>query len=248
MNILGIIPARYASTRFPGKPLVDIKGKTMIHRVFENCKKTLSDVVVATDNGLIEKEVKQFGGNVIMTSENHKSGTDRCVEALNKYEKETGKTFDIVINIQGDEPFIYKEHLTKLINCFNDSKTEIATLISEIKSNEDIFNPNKPKVIINNHNYAIYFSRSPIPYLRGIEKENWYLHHTFYQHIGIYAYRSEILKKITKLTVSGLEIAESLEQNRWLENGFKIKTDITDKQSISVDTPEDLEDILKKFF
>lgn len=248
MNILGIIPARYASTRFPGKPLADIKGKTMIHRVFENTKKTLSNVVVATDSRLIEKEVKQFGGNVIITSKNHKSGTDRCAEALDKYEKETEKIFDIVINIQGDEPFIHREHLTKLIDCFNDSKTEIATLINEIKSNNDIFNPNKPKVIINNHKYAIYFSRSPIPYLRGVEKENWHLHHTFYQHIGIYAYRSEILKKITKLTVSGLEVAESLEQNRWLENGFKIKTDITDKKSISVDTPEDLKILFKKFF
>jgi len=248
MNILGIIPARYASTRFPGKPLVDIKGKTMIRRVFENCKESINDVIVATDNSLIEKEVNQFGGSVIITSENHKSGTDRCAEALEKYEKISGKTFDIVINIQGDEPFIHKDHLTKLIACFNDSETEIATLISKTESNADIFNPNKPKVIIDNRNYAIYFSRSPIPYLRGIKKEDWHLHHTFYQHLGIYAYRNKILKKITKLPVSGLEIAESLEQNRWLENGFKIKTDITLKKNISVDTPEDLEQLIKMFF
>ncbi len=248
MNILGIIPARYASTRFPGKPLADIKGKTMIHRVFENCKKTLNEVVVATDNNLIEEEVKQFGGNVIMTSENHKSGTDRCAEALEKYEKTTGKIFDIVINIQGDEPYIHKEYLTKLITCFDDIETEIATLIKKINSNKDIFDPNKPKVIIDKQNYAVYFSRSPIPYLRGIKKEDWHLKHTFYQHIGIYAYRSKILKKITKLPISGLEIAESLEQNRWLENGFKIKTDITDKESISIDTPDDLKQLIKKFF
>ncbi len=248
MNILGIIPARYASTRFPGKPLADIKGKTMIHRVFENCKKTLNEVVVATDNNLIEEEVKQFGGNVIMTSENHKSGTDRCAEALEKYEKTTGKIFDIVINIQGDEPYIHKEYLTKLITCFDDIETEIATLIKKINSNKDIFDPNKPKVIIDKQNYAVYFSRSPIPYLRGIKKEDWHLKHTFYQHIGIYAYRSKILKKITNLPISGLEIAESLEQNRWLENGFKIKTDITDKESISIDTPDDLKQLIKKFF
>ena len=248
MNILGIIPARYASTRFPGKPLADIKGKTMIHRVFENCKKTLNEVVIATDNNLIEEEVKQFGGNVIMTSENHKSGTDRCAEALEKYEKTTGKIFDIVINIQGDEPYIHKEYLTKLITCFDDIETEIATLIKKINSNKDIFDPNKPKVIIDKQNYAVYFSRSPIPYLRGIKKEDWHLKHTFYQHIGIYAYRSKILKKITNLPISGLEIAESLEQNRWLENGFKIKTDITDKESISIDTPDDLKQLIKKFF
>jgi len=248
MNILGIIPARYASTRFPGKPLTDIKGKTMIRRVFENCKETLENVIVATDNNLIKNEVIQFGGNVIMTSDKHKSGTDRCAEALLKYEEKTGKSFDIIINIQGDEPFIQKEHLTKLIACFNDSKTEIATLISKTEFNADIFNPNKPKVIIDKNNYAIYFSRSPIPYLRNFKKEVWHQHHLFYRHLGIYAYRNEILKKITKLPVSGLEIAESLEQNRWIENGFKIKTDITDKSSMSIDTPEDLEEFIKKFF
>ena len=248
MNILGIIPARYASTRFPGKPLANIKGKTMIRRVFENCKETLENVIVATDNNLIKNEVIQFGGNVIMTSENHKSGTDRCAEALVKYEKETGKSFDIIINIQGDEPLIQKEHLTKLIACFNDSKTEIATLINKAETNANIFDPNKPKVIIDKNNYAIYFSRSPIPYLRNFKKEVWHQHHSFYRHLGIYAYRNEILKKITKLPVSGLEIAESLEQNRWIENGFKIKTDITDKSSVSIDTPEDLEEFIKKFF
>ncbi len=248
MNILGIIPARFASTRYPGKPLANIKGKTMIRRVFENCSETLDNVIVATDNKLIEDEVKLFGGNVIMTSKNHKSGTDRCAEAHIKYEKLCGKKFDIIINIQGDEPFIHKEHLTKLITCFNDRKTEIATLIKKTEINEDIFNPNKPKVIIDKDNYAIYFSRSPIPYIRGIEKKDWHLHHIFYQHIGIYAYRSNILKKITNLPVSGLEIAESLEQNRWIENGFKIKTDITNKENISVDIPEDLERLIKKFF
>ncbi len=248
MNILGIIPARYASTRFPGKPLADIKGKTMIRRVFENCTNSLENVVVATDNKLIKDEVIRFGGNVIMTSDKHKSGTDRCAEALVKYEKETGKTFDVIINIQGDEPFIQEEHLTKLIACFDDSKTEIATLVSKTETNKDIFNPNKPKVITDKNNYAIYFSRSPIPYLRNFKKDDWHKHHTFLTHIGIYAYRNKILKKITKLPVSGLEIAESLEQNRWIENGFKIKTDITNKKSMSIDTPNDLEEFIKKFF
>jgi len=248
MNILGIIPARYDSSRFPGKPLIDIKGKTMIQRVYENSKTILPEIIVATDNDLIAKEVERFGGKFIMTSKNHKNGTDRCAEALKIYEQNTKKTFDIIINIQGDEPFLHKEHLTKLISCFEDNKTEIATLVKKIESNKDIFNPNKPKVIIDNRKYAIYFSRSPIPYLRNTEKENWHLKHIFYKHIGLYAYKNSVLKKITNLPVSGLEIAESLEQNRWIENGYKIKTNITDKESISVDTPDDLKILLKIFF
>ncbi|NOZ35963.1 MAG: 3-deoxy-manno-octulosonate cytidylyltransferase [Chlorobi bacterium] len=248
MKILGIIPARYASTRFPGKPLADIKGKTMIQRVYENISHFLDEIIIATDNTLIAEEVKNFGGNVVMTSENHKSGTDRCAEALSVIEKVNNISYDIVINVQGDEPFLHKEHLIKLTACFNDSETEIATLIKKIGFNEDIFNPNKPKVIFNKNRQAIYFSRSPIPYLRNFEKNEWHIHHNFYKHIGIYAYRSDILKKITTLPVSGLEIAEALEQNRWLENGFKIKIDITEKESMSIDTPEDLEQFVKKFF
>ncbi len=248
MKILGIIPARYASTRFPGKPLADIKGKTMIQRVYENSIQSLSDVIIATDNNLIAEEVKHFGGKFVMTSENHRSGTDRCAEALSIFEKEKDSHYDIIINIQGDEPFIHRNHITKLIACFEDPETEIATLIKKIDENEDIFNPNKPKVIVNKNKQALYFSRSPIPYLRNYEKKDWHIHHTYYKHIGIYAYKSTVLKKITKLPVSGLEIAEALEQNRWLENGFKIKTDITEKESMSIDTPKDLEYFIKKFF
>jgi 3-deoxy-manno-octulosonate cytidylyltransferase (CMP-KDO synthetase) len=249
MNIIGIIPARFASTRFPGKPLVDIKGKTMIQRVYENSKKVLGDhLLIATDNSLIAEEANKFGGNVILTAKDHKNGTDRCAEAMERYETRTGKRYDIIINIQGDEPFLHEEHLTKLISCFDDPATEIATLIKEIELNEDIFNPNKPKVIRDINNFAVYFSRSPIPYLRAYDKEEWHKHYIYYKHIGLYAYRKNILKKITKIPTSGLEIAESLEQNRWIENGYKIKIEITDKESLSIDTPEDLEQILKKDF
>lgn len=244
MKIIGIIPARFASTRFPGKPLIDIKGKSMIQRVYENCISILSDVLVATDNSLISQEVKQFGGNVVLTSENHKTGTDRCAEAIEKYEKQSGKNFDIVINIQGDEPFIQKEHLTKIISCFDDSETEIATLIKKIEQNKDIFNPNKPKVIINKKKYAIYFSRSPVPYIRNHPKEEWHKHFNFYKHIGIYAYKSNILSEITKLQQSSLEKAESLEQNRWIENNYSISIDYTELESLSIDTKEDLQKAL----
>ncbi|NPA68335.1 MAG: 3-deoxy-manno-octulosonate cytidylyltransferase [Chlorobi bacterium] len=247
LNIIGIIPARYASSRFPGKPLADINGKSMIERVYENSAKVLENITVATDSKLIFDEVNRFGGKAVMTSENHKSGTDRCAEALEITENERNLKFDIVINIQGDEPFLHEEHLIKLITCFNDKESDIATLAKKITDNEDIFNPNKPKVIFNKHKQALYFSRSPIPYLRNYEKKYWHLKHSFYKHIGIYAYRSDILREITKLPASELELAESLEQNRWLENGFKIKTDLTEKESFSVDTPEDLRNLIKKF-
>ncbi len=248
MKVIGIIPARYGSVRFPGKPLADIGGKTMIRRVYENSAEVLENIIVATDDKLIYDEVVSFGGKVVMTSAKHKSGTDRCAEALKKYEITKNKVFDIVINIQGDEPFLHKEHLQKLITCFDDSKTEIATLVKKININEDVFDPNKPKVVFDKNKKAIYFSRSAIPYLRNSEKKEWHLKHNYFKHIGIYAYRIDILKKITNLDISGLEIAESLEQNRWIENGFKIKIDITDKESVSIDTPADLDRLLKKLF
>ncbi len=249
MNILGIIPARYASSRFPGKPLVNINGKTMIRRVYENSCEALKDVVVATDNKLIFEEIKSFGGKVVMTSENHKSGTDRCAEALLLFEIQKNTKFDVVINIQGDEPFINKEHILKLAEAFENEKiTEIATLIKKIDINDDIFNPDKPKVIFNKFSEAVYFSRSPIPYVRDAKKEDWIKKYTFYKHLGIYGYKSSILHEITKLKHSGLEKAESLEQNRWIENGYKIKVIETNKESISIDTEDDLKKLLKIYF
>jgi 3-deoxy-manno-octulosonate cytidylyltransferase (CMP-KDO synthetase) len=245
MNFVGIIPARYASTRFPGKPLVDIGGKTMIQRVYEQSQKALNNVVVATDDERIQTTVKSFGGNVVMTSDHHKSGTDRCQEALTIWSKNIKQTFDVVINIQGDEPFIHPEQLTKLKQCFGNKDTQIATLIKPIKTTEEIFNPNLPKVIFTKDNLAVYFSRSPIPYIRNFTNDEWINKHLFYKHIGIYAYRSEILSKITALPQSSLEIAESLEQNRWIENGFKIRIEFTDHESVAIDTPEDLAKVIK---
>lgn len=247
MNILGIIPARYASTRFPGKPLIDIMGKTMIQRVYERSSEIIDNLIVATDDDRIAEGVKKFDGNYVLTSIKHKSGTDRCAEALKIYQQKTGKKFDVIINIQGDEPFIQKEHLIKVISNFQNSETQISTLVKEIYSNEDIFNPDKPKVLINNDNFAIYFSRSAIPYLRGIEKNDWHKYHKYYKHIGIYAYRENILEEITNLEPSALEIAESLEQNRWIENGYKISVNFTNKESISVDTDDDLKFIEKNY-
>lgn len=241
MKILGIIPARYASTRFPAKALADINGKPMIQRVYEQASKAaaLSKVVIATDHADIEKICKSFG-NVVMTSESHLSGTDRCAEVVDKI----GEHFDFVINIQGDEPFIKPEQIELLASVLK-PETELATLIKEIKDEETLFSPNTPKVITNTEGEAIYFSRQTIPYLRSFPQQEWLHKHAFYKHIGIYAYRTDILKKITQLKPSKLELAESLEQLRWIENGFKIKVAITEHESIGIDTPEDLEKALK---
>ena len=245
MNIIGIIPARFASTRFPGKPLVDIGGKSMIQRVYEQVAKTsgISKVVVATDDNRIFDHVVNFGGNVVMTSEMHQSGTDRCYEAAQKM---NAQKQDVIINIQGDEPFINPNEISNLATCFEDKSTQIATLIKIIKNQTDILDSNKVKVVVDSLKQAIYFSRSPIPFIRGSEPVNWLDKFTFYQHIGIYAYRFEILEKITKLVPSSLEKAESLEQLRWIENGFKIKTEMSDYESIAVDTPDDLLNIINK--
>lgn len=238
MKILGIIPARYGSTRFPAKALADIGGKTMVRRVYEQAKKAsmLSEVVVATDHEAIYSEIKSFGGEVVMTSENHQSGTDRCYEALQKQ----GSTYDYVINIQGDEPFIAPEQIN-LVAEMLDGKTQLGTLIKKIDSSEDIFNPNVVKVIFNITKQAIYFSRTPLPYNRNHEKDDWLNQHSYYRHIGIYAYRTDVLEQITQLGVSSLEKAESLEQLRWIENGYAIQVAETSYDSIGIDTPEDLE-------
>ena len=246
MNFIGIIPARYASTRFPGKPLVEIGGKPMIQRVYEQASKVLGTVIVATDDERIQKAVLQFGGSVVMTSDAHRSGTDRLAEAIDKVESSLGKIFQVVLNIQGDEPFVQPEQLQQVMSCFDSPDTQLATLVKPVTDNATLFNANHVKVAINKRNEALYFSRSPIPYIRGHEQAVWYTQHQFFQHIGIYAYRTDVLREITQLEASSLEIAESLEQNRWLENGYKIKVAYTDYESVPVDTPEDLEEIIRR--
>ena len=240
MKILGIIPARFASTRFPEKALVDIGGKSMVQRVYEQASQSssLSKVMVATDHEKIFNHVKNFGGQVVMTAEHHQSGTDRCMEALQK----EVNLFDFVINIQGDEPFIKPEQIDLLAGILK-PEIELATLAKKITDKETLFNPNTPKIIFNNQMEAIYFSRQTIPYLRGIKQEDWLSKHDFYKHIGIYAYRTDVLEKITKLPISALEQVEALEQLRWLENGYKIKIAITELETIGIDTPEDLKKI-----
>lgn len=237
MKILGLIPARYASSRFPAKPLVDIGGKSMIRRVYEQARKSgsLSDVVVATDHAEIYDHVRLFGGNVCMTRESHVSGTDRCYEALTLQPE----TYDYVINIQGDEPFIQPGQIDLLASRLN-GITEIATLMKSITNPEQLFNPNVVKVVVNKNGEALYFSRSTIPHIRNTPESEWMKKHTFFKHIGMYAYRADILAQLTKLPVSTLEGAESLEQLRWLENGFRVAVAETTIETLGIDTPEDL--------
>jgi len=240
--ILGVIPARYASSRFPGKPLVDILGKSMIQRVYEQAKKSskLTDVVVATDDERISTHVKAFGGQVVMTEPNHPSGTDRCFEAL----KKSGKEYTYVINIQGDEPFIDPSQIDLLAGVC-DGKTELATLMIPVDSHEVLFDTGEVKITMNNKYEALYFSREVIPHIKGVDKKDWHKHFPYYRHVGMYAYRADVLKQITMLAPSSLEKAESLEQLRWLENSFKIKLAITDFDSHCIDTPEDIEKVLR---
>lgn len=240
MKFIGIIPARYGSSRFPGKPLADMGGKPMIQRVYEQVKKALNKVWVATDDERILKAVENFGGKAVLTSPDHKSGTDRCNEAFSKI----GNGFDVVINVQGDEPFIQPQQIETLKSCFDSKETELATLVKPFKKDdgfEVLFNPNSPKVVLNKNSEAIYFSRSIIPYIRDAHHTEWLDRHVFYKHIGMYAYRSDVLKKITLLPQSNLELAESLEQLRWIENGYKIKVGLTNIETIGIDTPEDME-------
>lgn len=239
MKFIGIIPARYASTRFPGKPLAMLGGMMMIERVYSQVEGVLDDVVVATDDERIFNAVQQFGGKVVMTSADHKSGTDRVHEAFTI----AGEGYDVVVNIQGDEPFIQASQLRSLLLCFDDPTVDIATLVKPFKPEdglEALENANSPKVVVNNRMEALYFSRSIIPYTRGKEKSEWLYGHTYYKHIGLYAYRANVLREITSLPQSSLELAESLEQLRWLENGYKIKVGISEIETIGIDTPEDL--------
>lgn len=239
MKFVGIIPARFSSTRFPGKPLAILGGKTVIQHVYEKVSNVLTDVYVATDDEKIMNAVNGFGGNAIMTSTNHKSGTDRIEEAANLIKKK----FDVIINIQGDEPFIHKTQIETICKCFDDPETMIATLgrpFNEKDSINDLENPNSPKLICDNKGFAIYFSRNIIPYIRGEEKSNWLNKFTYLKHIGLYAYRAKTLSEITKLPQSSLELAENLEQLRWIQNGYRIKVGITTIETIGIDTPEDL--------
>ena len=243
MKILALIPARYSSTRFPGKPLALIHGKPMIQRVYEQCSKVFENCYVATDDQRIFDKCQQINANVVMTSTLHKSGTERCREALDTI----GGQWDVVINIQGDEPFIATEQLEQIAGLFNDPKTDIATLVKPFTAQEDIENPNSPKVVLGANYQALYFSRSVIPYLRGVDKTNWQAEHKFLKHIGLYGYRANVLRQITELEQSPLEITESLEQLRWLENGYCIKTATTLLETHAIDTPEDLQNILQLF-
>ena len=237
MKFMAIIPARYASTRFPGKPLAVLGGKTVIQRVYEQVSSVLSEVYVATDDQRIYDCVEGFGGKAVMTREDHKSGTDRIEEAVEKI----GTDADVIINVQGDEPFIQPSQVDTLMHLFDASETQIGTLGKLFESMEAVENPNSPKIVTDNRGFALYFSRSVIPYIRGIERNDWFGQYPFLKHLGIYAYRREVLAEVTRLPQSSLEKGESLEQLRWLQNGYRIRVGLTDVETIGIDTPEDLQ-------
>ncbi len=245
MKFIGIIPARFASSRFPGKPLAMLCGKYVIQRVYETVANTLGEAYVATDDERIYNAVIGFGGNAVMTRNDHKSGTDRIEEAVEKLHTDA----DVIINVQGDEPFIQPSQIETVCKCFDDPQTQIATIGKPFDTIEAVKNPNSPKIIVDNNNFAMYFSRSVIPFVRGKEEAMWLNEYPYLKHIGLYAYRKDILKAITLLPQSSLEKAESLEQLRWLQNGYRIKVGVTDFETIGIDTPEDLkkaEEYLKK--
>jgi 3-deoxy-manno-octulosonate cytidylyltransferase (CMP-KDO synthetase) len=244
VQIVGIIPARYASSRFPAKALASIGGVSMIRRVYDQASQSsrLAQVVVATDDPRIFDHVQAFGGQVVMTSPHHQSGTDRCFEALQYLEG----VYDYVINIQGDEPFIQPTQINRLASVLN-GDTQLATLVKVVEDEETLLNPNTPKVLLSASRKVLYFSRQTIPYVRGSDTMDWLSRHTYYKHIGIYAYRTDVLAQITQLPVSSLEKAEALEQLRWLENDYSIRAVITPDDSHGIDTPEDLERVARKF-
>lgn len=246
MKSIAIIPARYASVRFPGKPLADLGGKPMIQRVYEQAVSVFSNVVVATDDERIEAAVSRFGGHAVMTSPAHKSGTDRCTEALKIWERRNSTQYGIVVNVQGDEPFIQPSQLRLILSCFSKKDTHIATLAKPVRNLQELLDQNKPKVVLDKNGDAIYFSRSVIPFVRGYETAEWLDHHSHYMHIGLYAFRRETLTAVTKLKATPLEKAESLEQLRWIENGYRIRVKLTDYESYGIDTPEDLERAAKR--
>ena len=236
MKFIGIIPARYASTRFPGKPLAILGGKPVIQHVYEKVAASLEEAYVATDDQRIYDAVVAFGGKAVMTRTDHKSGTDRIEEAIEKI----GGDWDVIVNVQGDEPFIQRSQIETVCRCFDDADTQIATIGKPFESMEAVENPNSPKIVLDNRGYAMYFSRSVIPFVRGVEREQWLKSYPFLKHLGLYAYRKEVLREVTQLPQSSLEKAESLEQLRWLQNGYKIKVGITNFETVGIDTPEDL--------
>lgn len=237
MKFIGIIPARYASTRFPGKPLAILGGKTVIQRVYEQATAVLQEAYVATDDERIFQTVEQFGGRAVMTRTDHKSGTDRIEEAAEKI----GTDADIIINIQGDEPFIQQSQIETLIHLFDAPATQIGTLGKPFESIEAAMNPNSPKIVTDLRGFALYFSRSVIPFVRGQQQSDWLQHFPYLKHLGLYAYRREVLRQVTQLPQSPLELAESLEQLRWLENGYRIRVGLTNIETVGIDTPEDLQ-------
>ena len=237
MKFTAIIPARYASTRFPGKPLAVLGGKTVIQRVYEQVSSVLNEVYVATDDERIFACVNSFGGKAVMTRADHQSGTDRIQEAVEKTSTQT----DVIINVQGDEPFIQPSQIQTLMQLFDDPSTQIGTLGKYFENIEAVENPNSPKIVMDNRGFALYFSRSVIPYIRGIDRQNWFGEYPFLKHLGVYAYRREVLAEVTKLPQSSLEKAESLEQLRWLQNGYRIRVGLTDVETVGIDTPEDLQ-------
>jgi 3-deoxy-manno-octulosonate cytidylyltransferase (CMP-KDO synthetase) len=242
--IAGIIPARYASTRFPGKPLIDIQGKTMIQRVYEQSakSKSLHKLVVATDDERILEHVQSFGGEALMTSTDHANGTDRCWDAL----QQLGDDYQYVINIQGDEPFIDPRQIDELASVLQDGSTELATQMIPVGTHEELFDRGEVKIVLNGKMEALFFSRMVIPFIKGVDEKDWHLHFRYHRHVGMYAYRRDVLEKISKIPVSSLEQAESLEQLRWLEHGFKIKCVITHFESHCIDMPEDIEKVMKR--
>ena len=243
MKFVGIVPARYGSTRLEGKPLVDINGKSMIQRVYEQASQALADVYIATDDERIEAEVKSFGGKVVLTSKLHTTGTNRCLEAIEKINATVDQPFDAVINVQGDEPMLVPDQLNQLLSCFEDSSTELATLIAKVQRLDDLFNESEVFVVSDKNDFALYFSRSVIPHIRDTHKSKWLEKNTFYKHVGLYAYTYNALKQFASMDQTTLELTESLEQNRWLENGGKIKVAVTEYDSIPVDTIDDLEKV-----
>ena len=252
MKFIAIIPARYASTRFPGKPLAMLGGKTVIQRVYEQAVSVVGEAYVATDDERIYQAVESFDGRAVMTRNDHKSGTDRIEEAMEKIEERGARNEErgtrneereetVVINVQGDEPFIQRSQIETLCHLFDAPETQIGTLGKRFESMEAVTNPNSPKIVTDVNGFALYFSRSVIPYVRGKETSEWLTQFPYLKHLGIYAYRREVLAEITRLPQSPLEMAESLEQLRWLQNGYRIRVGETDVETVGIDTPEDLQ-------
>lgn len=243
MKTIAIIPARFGSSRLEGKPLVDILGKPMIQRVYEQTLKAIPNVFVATDDERIKQAVIEFGGNVIMTSAEHENGTSRCLEAYERITEKMDEEYDVIVNVQGDEPMLEPVQLDELILPFNNKKVRFSTLVSPVQSAQDLFNESEVFVVFDKKKRAMYFSRSVIPHVRGVHQAHWLEHHTYFKHVGLYAYSYSALKEFANLPSSNLERVESLEQNRWIENGNDIYVELTYHETVSIDTIDDLKKV-----